>query len=86
QAFARLERMSQDDVGAMLQPLSGEDRGTLTNAMATIARLLAGPGGTAPLATLRQPRPGDMGWIVQSHGAFYAREYGFGPEFEALVA
>jgi GNAT superfamily N-acetyltransferase len=27
-----------------------------------------------------------MGWVVQQHGAIYAREYGFNAEFEALVA
>ena len=35
---------------------------------------------------LREPRPGDMGWVVQSHGALYAREYGFNSSFEGLVA
>jgi GNAT superfamily N-acetyltransferase len=35
---------------------------------------------------LRDPRPGDMGWVVQQHGEIYAREYGYNDEFEGLVA
>jgi GNAT superfamily N-acetyltransferase len=27
-----------------------------------------------------------MGWVVQQHGALYAREWGYSAEFEALVA
>jgi len=86
QTFARLERSMQDEVGAMLTALRNGGGQRLVEAMATIERLLAGADAPPPAAILRTHRPGDMGWVVQSHGAFYASEYGFDASFEALVA
>lgn len=31
-------------------------------------------------------RPGDLGWVVQSHAEIYAAEYGWGPAYETLIA
>ncbi|MCG6207782.1 bifunctional helix-turn-helix transcriptional regulator/GNAT family N-acetyltransferase [Rhodopseudomonas sp. HC1] len=83
-AYADLERRSERDMGTMLASVQEAERPRLTAAMATIERLLGDHPAAPPI--LRSPRPGDIGWVVQSHGAIYAAEYGFDASFEALVA
>jgi DNA-binding MarR family transcriptional regulator/GNAT superfamily N-acetyltransferase len=85
-AFARLDRSSHDDVADMLAALPPGSAKRLTGAMAAIERLLGASNASPLRASLREPRPGDMGWVVQSHGALYAGEYGFDSSFEGLVA
>jgi len=36
--------------------------------------------------TLRDLRPGDMGWVIHRQTVLYAQEYGWNNEFEALAA
>jgi GNAT superfamily N-acetyltransferase len=35
---------------------------------------------------LREPGPGDLGWIVERHGTLYFSEYGWGERFEGITA
>jgi DNA-binding MarR family transcriptional regulator/N-acetylglutamate synthase-like GNAT family acetyltransferase len=84
--FATLDAGSASEVRALLEPLPVAGQERLVAAMAAIEGLLGGrPASRAPLR-LRAPRPGDMGWVIERHGAVYDREWGWGEKFEALVA
>jgi len=88
-AFAPLQQKSRDEAAALLSPLSAAQRAQLIGAMGTLQQLLdpaAAPPAKTQTAILRDPKPGDIGWVVQQHGEIYAREYGWNSEFEALVA
>ncbi|MGH7655573.1 MAG: bifunctional helix-turn-helix transcriptional regulator/GNAT family N-acetyltransferase [Gemmatimonadaceae bacterium] len=89
-AFTPLDRRSHADVGAMLGLLRGDQQQRLVEAMGAIESLFGTDEAPALPAhtgyTLRDPRPGDIGWIIHRQEVLYHAEYGWNEEYGALIA
>jgi DNA-binding MarR family transcriptional regulator/GNAT superfamily N-acetyltransferase len=70
---------------SMLGRLKPPDRTRLTSAMQMIEDLLAGGAAKAEI-TLRDPNPGDFGWMVERHAVLYREEYDWRDKFEGVCA
>jgi DNA-binding MarR family transcriptional regulator/GNAT superfamily N-acetyltransferase len=84
-AIAGLDARSAGQTRQMLAGLRDDDRRLLLQAMRAITGILtASPRPRGYL--LREPRRGDMGWVVQRNAVVYTEEFGWDSTYEALVA
>jgi DNA-binding MarR family transcriptional regulator/GNAT superfamily N-acetyltransferase len=84
--FEILNSRSQVEIHTMLSKMSVAEQQRLVNSMATILESLGGPSGTEEPVRLRTHQPGDIGWVIERHGALYAQEYGWDSGCEAFIA
>jgi DNA-binding MarR family transcriptional regulator/GNAT superfamily N-acetyltransferase len=83
--FAKLDAAAAAEVAALIAPLSERAQQELVGAMQRIRRLL-GDAASDGLVVLRDPQPGDLGWVLHRQARLYAEEYGWDGTFEGLVA
>ncbi|TCR80867.1 helix-turn-helix domain-containing GNAT family N-acetyltransferase [Rhizobium sp. BK376] len=83
EAFAALEGNTRAAVGALLDGFPPIRRARLLEAARTISKIVEAD--DEPALILRDPEPGDLGYILYRQSALYAQEYGWNGEYEVLV-
>lgn len=86
EAYAPLNKASCDEMAALLERLSPDNRNDLVRAMATIQTIMGNSPEPRVPYILRPHQPGDIGWIIHRQALLYHREYGWDETFEGLVA
>ncbi|MCX5557863.1 helix-turn-helix domain-containing GNAT family N-acetyltransferase [Streptomyces sp. NBC_00038] len=89
EAAGLLDERARETVGSLLATVPPAERPRLAEAMRTVRTILGDGRGRAPRAedvVLREPGPGDLGWMVQRNAALYTAEYGWNADYEGLVA
>jgi DNA-binding MarR family transcriptional regulator/GNAT superfamily N-acetyltransferase len=85
-AYDPLEARTERHVGAVLGRLAAPEQEHLIGAMRAIETMLGRERKPQSRIILRQPRAGDLGWVVARHAELYFTEYGWAENFEGVCA
>jgi DNA-binding MarR family transcriptional regulator/GNAT superfamily N-acetyltransferase len=84
--FAAAEAGARAQVNALLEPVEAGGRNRLVEAMRDIRVALRDRNTADTDVSLRQLRPGDVGWIIHRQAVLYAQEYGWDWTYEGLAS
>jgi DNA-binding MarR family transcriptional regulator/GNAT superfamily N-acetyltransferase len=84
--FKKLNALSDEQAGGVLEELAPTARMELIDCMRSIESILMKVDRSRVPYILRPHRVGDMGWVVHREGLGYAEQFGWDETFEALAA